>query len=227
MRELLMQLRWSIAGAVLLAVIGVATAYYYHLDLRRATAELAQARAASLSASASLAAAHAERQDIVEFLPRYRVLERLGAFGDERRLDWIERMDAIRAELKSPRLIYTIAPRAPLPERPEPVAGLGYEGSRVKIEFDLLHEGDLFHLLRRLSQPVMGFAEFQSCTLRRVPRMSVPTAREEAPTDGEPNLTGDCQLDWVSLIAARPAEAATDAGTALPATAARPPGAGS
>lgn len=222
-----MQLRWSIAGAALLAIAGVATAYYYHLDQRRAAAELAQARAASLSASANLAAAHTERQDVIEFLPRYRVLERLGAFGEERRLDWIERMDAVRDELKSPRLIYTIAPRAPLPERPEPAAGLAYEGSRVKIEFDLLHEGDLFYMLRRLSQPVMGFAEFQSCTLRRVPRVNAAANRDEGARDGEPNLTGDCQLDWVSLIAARPAEAAAEPAATTPASAARPPGAGS
>ncbi|MFN0163333.1 MAG: hypothetical protein ACKVQQ_19065 [Burkholderiales bacterium] len=226
MRDFLMQLRWSIAGAVLLAIVGVATAYYFHLDQRRAAAELALARAASLGASANLAAAHAERQEIIEFLPRYRVLERLGAFGDERRLDWIERMDAIRDELKSSRLTYTIAPRGPLPERPEPAAGLAYEGSRVKIEFDLLHEGDLFYLLRRLSQPVMGFAEIQSCALRRVPRANASASRDEG-RDGEPNLTGDCQLDWVSLIAARPAEAATEPAATTPASATRPPGAGS
>jgi hypothetical protein len=205
-KDFILQLRWAIAGALVLAIAGVVVALTFHFDQRRAAAEFALARAASASAAIRLEAAHLERREVIEYLPRYRALEALGAFGDERRLAWIERLDALRGELKSPRLEYTIAARAPLPDRAEPVPGLSFEASRLKVEFDLLHEGDLFVALKRLTHAPMGVSEIQSCTLRRLPRTAAATPRGDAPPDGSPNLGGECQLDWISLIAAKPAD---------------------
>ena len=211
MKELLVKLRWAIAFAFALSAIGVAAAMYCREQVNEARAVVAQSQAASREVQARLDTVHLERQEISDFLPRYNALRASGALGEERRLDWIERLADLRDSLKLPRLTYTISPRQPYTLLPEAGPTLGFAASRMKLELGLVHEGDLVALINRLGEPRMGVFEIQHCNLRRPVRSGLPEASRNSlhdPKDG--NLIGECNVDWITLVA----KATADAGTA-------------
>ena len=90
----------------------------------------------------------------------------------------------------------------------------------MKLDLGLVHEGDLVALIRRLGEPRMGVFEIQNCNLRRPVRAGGPAAARNAQADAkEGNLIGECNVDWITLIA----QPAADAGTApAPAPGRRP-----
>jgi hypothetical protein len=167
-------LRWSIAGAVLLVLLGISAAWYgtrLHAD---ATLLHAQAQARAIDAQQKLGRAHAERRDIDAYLPRYNNLRTLGAIDNENRLDWVERIAAIRTELHSTRLSFNVEPRQAYAMLPPPGAGLRFEASPMRLEF----------------------SEVRACSLAR------EAGGGEGATS--PGLSGICQFDWISLVGAAP-----------------------
>lgn len=190
-------LRWSIAGAVMLVLLGIAAAWYgTHLHAA-ATNLHDQAQARAIESQQKLGRALAERRDIDDFLPRYENLRGLGAIDNENRLDWIERIAAIRTELRSTRLTYSIEPRQAYTRLAPPGAGMRFEASPMRVEFSAVHEGDLLRLIERMRSPAMGVFEVRTCSLAR-----------EAGAGGDaaasPGLAGVCQFDWISLVGATP-----------------------
>jgi hypothetical protein len=143
---------------------------------------------------------YAERREIDDYLPRFNTLKSLGALGNENRLDWIERIAAIRRELDLPRLAYTIEPRQANAQMQQPVAGLTFETSRMKLDFALVHEGDLLRLIERLRSPAMGVFEIRACVLFRKPLAAAPASGLAGAAQAfAGNLEGACELDWISL----------------------------
>ena len=209
MTALLTQLRWAILGALFLACAGVAAALYGNDRHGLAAQAHAREKAEALKAHQRLGSVYGERGEIENYLQRFYTLRSLGALGNENRLDWIERLTAIREELRLPRLTYTIAARAPDPQMPDPGAGLRFETSRMRLEFDVVHEGDLLRIIERLRTPAMGMFEVRSCALSRM-RVGVPGADSAAPEAGvaRSNLAGVCELDWLSMTGTKPPEPA-------------------
>lgn len=209
MTALLTQLRWAVLGAVLLACVGVAAALYGNDRHSLAAQAHALEKAHALEAHQRLGSVYTERGEIENYLQRFYTLRSLGALGNENRLDWIERLAAIRDELRLPRLAYTIAARAPDPQMPDPGAGLRFETSRMRLEFGVVHEGDLLRIIERLRTPAMGMFEIRSCALSRV-RAGVQGAGPAAPEPGvaRGNLAGVCELDWLSMTGTKPPDPA-------------------
>ena len=212
MTALLTQLRWAILGALLLACVGVAAALYGNERQRHSAQAQAREKAAALTAQQRLGSVYAERGEIENYLQRFNTLRSLGALGNENRLDWIERLAAIREELRLPRFTYTIAARAPNPQMQDPGAGLRFETSRMRLEFGVVHEGDLLRIIERLRTPAMGMFEIRSCALIRV-RAALPGTDLAAPEAGaaHANLAGVCELDWLSMTGTRPPDPAAPA----------------
>ena len=205
MKSALAQVRWAGLGALVLASAGV-TAALYGIDRHRAT-ELGflQVKAQARDTQQRLGSVYGERLEIDAFLARYNMLQSIGALGDESRLAWIERLAAIRDDMRLPRLTYSVAARTPTVGLTEPAPGLRFESSSMKLEFGLVHEGDLLQIIARLRAPPMGVFEIRNCALQRA-----PAASADAPagaTDGRAtpaNLRGECLLDWTTLTGARP-----------------------
>lgn len=190
-------LRWSIAGAAFLVLLGIAAAWYGTRLHAEATLVQAEAQARAIEAQQKLGRAHAERRDIDAYLPRYGNLRALGAIDNENRLDWIERIAAIRTELHSARLSYSVEPRQAYARLAPPGAGLRFEASPMRVEFTALHEGDLLRIIERLRSPAIGVFEVRACSLARD---SGTGGQSAAP----PALAGACQFDWISLVGAAP-----------------------
>lgn len=205
MKSALAQVRWAGLGALVLASAGV-TAALYGIDRHRAT-ELGflQVKAQARDTQQRLGSVYGERLEIDAFLARYNMLQSIGALGDESRLAWIERLAAIRDDMRLPRLTYSVAARTPTVGLTEPAPGLRFESSSMKLEFGLVHEGDLLQIIARLRAPPMGVFEIRNCALQRAP--AAPADAAAGATDGRAtpaNLRGECLLDWTTLTGARP-----------------------
>jgi hypothetical protein len=201
----LKQLRWSALAALMLAAIGIAAAWVGDSRQQESATRHAIAQSAAIEAQRRLGSVYAERREIDNFLPRFNALGALGALGNENRLDWIERLAALREELRLPRLSYTIDPRQANPQLPAPGSGLVFESSHMKFEFELLHEGDLLRIIERLRNPAMGVFEFNKCVIARLEGTvaDLPAARGAvAPLASR--LGGECHLEWISLTGAKP-----------------------
>ena len=204
MKSTLENLKWAILGALLLACLGIAAGMHGHAREQEASRVFAMDEAAFRQSKQRLDSVYAERREIDDYLPRFNTLQSLGALGNENRLDWIERIASVRSELGLPRLVYTIEPRQASQHILQPVAGLAFETSRMKVDFALVHEGDLLRLIERLRTPAMGIFELRACTLARL--QTPPTVDGvKAGTAFDGNLEGSCELDWISLTGlARP-----------------------
>ena len=204
MKALLEHLKWAMLGALSLTCLGIAAVMHGNSRQQEASRIFAIDEAAFRQSKQRLDSVYVERREIDDYLPRFNTLRSLGALGDENRLDWIERIASIRGELGLPRLVYTIEPRQASRQILQPVAGLAFETSRMKLDFALVHEGDLLRLIERLRTPAMGIFELRACTLAR---SRAPTTIDgaNAGTAFAGNLEGSCELDWISLTGlARP-----------------------
>jgi hypothetical protein len=153
-------------------------------DFRRARAELTQAADRYRSASDDQAVYQ-------EYAARFLDMRERGWVGAERRLEWIETLQRINADLRLPRLAYEIG---------EQVPGEGYgrggdldlRRTPMSLELGLLHGGDVLTLLQRLEQEGKGLMTATRCELSR--------AQQRVRLDaGASNIRAQCGLDWYTL----------------------------
>lgn len=130
---------------------------------------------------------------IEEQLPEFVQLYRSGIIGDERRLDWVEALRAIDADLALPELDWKLESRAV--REPSFALDLGvYDllGSRMTLNAGLLHEGDLLELFALLDAAGMGLHTVDSCAMKREAGPLPDDARRKT-------ISLDCELSWFTI----------------------------
>ena len=111
-----------------------------------------------------------EKRIIETYLPQYRALEERGIVGDERRLSWVESLRDSALKIKLPSLRYELLPQQLYqPEFPLPQGIYRVYVSEMTLDGALLHEGDLFALLRELNRSASGLFTVSSCHLSGPP----------------------------------------------------------
>lgn len=184
------QVRWALLGLLAMLAAGAAAV---HLSTRlheHVVAEQRQALAARADAQSKLSRARDEEQELRATAARYDELQRRGILGEERRLDWIEHIRAIRDEYKLIDVQYEIAPEQDLPG----IAGERYRfmASTMRLRLMMLHEEDLQRLLDDLPRDVSAHVRARRCSIERLPapaQASADTAR----------LKAECELDWITV----------------------------
>jgi hypothetical protein len=157
----------------------------------QARQEQLQAQAARVEAAGKLARAREEEQEIKHNLLQYRALADQGIVGEENRLDWIERIAAIKLSRKLYDIHYEIAEQKKLDDSGANASGPDIMISRMNLNLPLLHEGDLFHLLGDLRAGTRGYFQVRSCQLSREP----PADRRAL----APQLGANCELDFYTI----------------------------
>ncbi|GAB2838692.1 hypothetical protein GCM10027277_01980 [Pseudoduganella ginsengisoli] len=131
-----------------------------------------------------------EKRDIALFQPIYQQLLARHLVGAENRLDWVGALRQMQDQYGLGPIAYDIAPRQPVVMSPAMDLGrFSLYATRMRIQIDLLHEGDLFTLLAGLR--AQGHSTVQECTLKR------PASAPNAPL--APTVTATCTLNWVTL----------------------------
>jgi hypothetical protein len=179
--------------AVALLAVGAAALFTTRQMLDSTRVEQKAAATERQSAQGKFARATDEEREIREKLVDYRKLRERGLIGDERRLDWVDRITEIKAARKLFDVKYSIDS-----QRPADYPGIAGAGdvellvSPMKLEMTLLHEEDLLRFIADLRAGIASHVFVRSCTLVRVERAA--TERATAP-----RLRAECIIDLVTI----------------------------
>jgi len=154
-------------------------------------------------AVSSLRTTHQRYRELVndiDLLEQYRNLyteyKASGLIGKERRLSWIESLEATNGVLRLPTLTYNLLPQEEF-ERPGLKVRQGVEvhSSPMDLTMGLLHEEDLFALLEGLRLSIRNLFTVDSCSFRR------ESGIERSLDTRQTNLRGNCTIRWVTIDA--------------------------
>ena len=150
-------------------------------------------RAERAAVQQRLARATQEELEIMEKLVSYNQLVARGVIGDEKRLDWVDAIAAIKNERKLFEVKYSIDPQRTLDLASVKGGGdVEFLTSRMRLELPLLHEGDLFTFLGDLERRIGSHVLVRSCAIQRADRSG-------AERGAGPRLRGDCVIDLVTI----------------------------
>ena len=197
-RRDLKHLRLPLAACLLLILAGVACYFaadsYLQETRRLGTASSAQ----RAEVQARLASASEEEREIKASLQQYQALAARGMVGEEKRLDWIDIITAIKNERRLFNINYSIDPQEEL-NYPgfSPGGSVKFMVSRVKMNLLLLHEEDLLNFIDDLARRGKSYLSVRSCDVQREGRGGGTTLA--------PRLRADCIFDLVTIRHDKPA----------------------
>lgn len=195
----LKRLRLPMAACVALALAGVAC-YLAADDYLQETKKLGAATSAQRAeVQTRLASANEEEREIKANLQQYQALAARGIVGEEKRLDWIDAITAIKNERRLFNIGYSIEPQNEL-DYPgfAPGGGVKFVVSRVKIEIQLLHEEDLLNFIDDLARRGRSYLSVRSCDIQRAERGSGGATLA-------PRLQATCAFDLITIRHHKPA----------------------
>jgi hypothetical protein len=134
-----------------------------------------------------------EKETIIEYLPAYNALLAKGFIGEERRIEWIERLRQIHGQYNLFSIDYSIGQQERY--RPSFVQNIGnhvMNRSIMELKLDMLHEGDLINLLEDLHENTPPFI-VRDCEITRPIGAEIDTKKVVA------NLKAACEIDWITL----------------------------
>ena len=192
----MMIMRWDIL--ILCASLLVSILFLYisdeyavktHRDRLAAQRQMSDARS-------RLNTAHEDQQNMAMYADEYRTLDERKIIGDEHRLDWLEGLERIRQNSLTLDFRYSIAPQKTY--IPQPAINSGnfeLHFSETKLQFELLHEGQLLDFFASLHRQIKGQYLLEGCSMQRT-----------AADDGEnlaatiaAHLRAECSGGWVTL----------------------------
>lgn len=183
-------IRWSVlaicASALLAALLLFSSGEYATQKLK--DRNFAQARLNN--ARNQLTTANEDRKNMATYADEYALLEEGGVIGDGSRMDWLEGLEQLRQHHLVPAFRYTIAPQKPYtPALPINSEMFDIQYSEMKLEFDLLHEGQLLNFFSAMRSNIKGHYQLQGCTLQR-------STSDSALKSG---LQAECRGGWITL----------------------------
>lgn len=134
-----------------------------------------------------------EKETIIKYLPEYNHLLDVGFIGEERRIEWIERLRQIHGQYNLFSIDYNIGQQERY--QPEYISNMGnhiLNRSVMELKLDMLHEGDLINLLRDLHINTPPFM-VRDCEITRPIGADIDVNQLKA------NLRARCEIDWLTL----------------------------
>jgi len=130
---------------------------------------------------------------ISDYYPQFVKLYEKGVIGKERRLDWIEILRDAGNEIKVHTLNFKIdSQNIYVPEYAINLGHFKLYSSKMSLDMQLLHEGDLFNFFQYLDEGANGIYGVSSCnfTGKSVEISDDPTVA---------NIEAKCDLDWYTI----------------------------
>ena len=130
---------------------------------------------------------------IKEHYPKFIELYNRGVIGSEKRLNWVETLQAAGTDIKLPAMRYQIESRKPYEPDYELDTG-DYElyATNMNLNLGLLHEIDLAKMISELNKDASGLFNIKRCRFSRTNK-----GLEFDPEKS--NISADCELQWYSL----------------------------
>lgn len=133
-----------------------------------------------------------EKDTIIKYLPEYQHLIDIGFIGQEKRLEWVDSLRRIHKDNKLFNIDYSINPQEVYITTL--ISNLGtfvLNRSVMKIEMNMLHEGDLLTLIENLIADQASPFIVRDCELTRTGAPKLNTFA--------PNMLSKCEIDWLTL----------------------------
>jgi len=183
----------SIIVFVISIIISGAVAFGAYYFEKQMLLEYNRANAAFQSISNRYLAVDEEEKLIRSHLPDFVKLYESGAIGDEQRLNWIEVLRAAGEEINLPSLNYQIESQQQYtPAFPLNLGKYRLYSSKMLLNMQLLHEGDLFRILEKLDTAAKGSYSISSCTLTQ-------TATQITDDPDASNISARCEVLWFTI----------------------------
>lgn len=178
---------------VALLAAGAALIYWTQQEQRTAAQQLAAAREDRSQARERLARIAEEEKEVNDKLEVYLRLRKAHILGEERRLEWADAMTRIRTSRELLDLRYLVERQRALFSAAGKPANVDFFASTMKVNIDLLHEGDLLGFLRDLRESGNAYHSIKRCMMARTG--SAPTG-----TSIVPRLRAECEIDLITII---------------------------
>lgn len=134
-----------------------------------------------------------DEKTILEYYPKFRALYEFGVIGHERRLNWVETLRAASESIGLTGLIYDISPQDKyIPEFFVRLGNFSLYSSIMRLNIDLLHEGDMLHLISKLNKYAKGLFTITECNFLR-------TNEELEKRHDAVNVKANCELRWLNI----------------------------
>ena len=192
-------LRWHIiALSISIAVSGALI--YASNQFAKSSAENSRLALKQINKARSrLNSAMQDRDNFATYTSEYANLEDRKILGDNHRLDWMEGLDLLSQQNLVMNFSYAISPQTIY--TPQPVIDSGnfeIHYSEMKLQLELLHEGQLLNFLNVMNEQIGGYYHLDSCSLSRTEKL---TNTEEEPPAPEikTNLMAECIGGWITL----------------------------
>jgi hypothetical protein len=189
-----------LAVFAMIVALGAVGVWYSNRAVQTATAGLEAARKQYNEAHERVTRSGDEYNTIVTFTPPYRELEKRGLVGEEQRLSWVDALRGANADMQLYGVDFEVGPQQPYAYAGDlGAASLSMQQSLMKLRLGLLYEDDLIRFFRRLAAANVGTFAVNQCNLQRV-------ASEEFRAANQPMLKAECELAWITIPPAAPAE---------------------
>lgn len=192
----LKRLQWAIAFLVVMALIGGGSVWSVQQLKKGSEKSLRDVSAERRDIQGRLARAREEQQELRDKIGRYQELKARGLIGPEQRLDWIEIIARLKAARGIFKLDYDFAPQRPVDPGilPGGAAAGGFEimSSQMRLQLQLLHEGELLTFLSELRDAVPALVQVRSCTIERLAPGTTDRGKNA-------QLKAECILEWITL----------------------------
>ncbi len=155
------------------------------------------------SSKQSLSAAHAKYVKLVEDIDRieqytekYNRYRESGLIGPERRLSWIETLEAVNDAIKLPRMTYTLSPQEKFVKPKLKVdKKVILNSTPMILGVDLLHEEDIFAVFEGIDSSIDNLYTLDSCTINSRRGIGSTFSTKAA------NMSARCLLRWITIDA--------------------------
>jgi len=138
-----------------------------------------------------------QKKLLAQFEHRFTQLEKSGIVGKEDRLNWVDTIENITSHHKIPYLKYHIDKRQALSSNhlARKYPGIDLFKSTMKLQMQLLHEGDLYTIINSLHHKARGLFDIKSCAIIR--NTTQTESLIESTTNK--NFSAKCELNWYTM----------------------------
>ncbi|MDP2823230.1 MAG: hypothetical protein Q8O52_11235 [Sulfuritalea sp.] len=190
------RLQWAIAFLVIMTLVGGGAVWSTQQLKKGSEKDFREAAAARKDIQTRLARASEEQQELRNKIERFKALKARGYIGPERRLDWIETVARLKAARRVFKLDYEFAPQRPVEASllPGGASAGGFEimSSQMRLELQVLHEGEVLAFLAELRDAVEALVQVRSCAFERIAPVNTDRGQNA-------QLKADCILEWITL----------------------------
>lgn len=132
-----------------------------------------------------------DQNNIETYLDEYSASVDAHLIGTEARLDWLENLEKLRPQKLVEDFRYAIGPQKNFVAQPAIDSGnFNVNYSEMKVQLDLLHEGQLLNFFDAVRGQIKGWYHLESCTIIR---------NAGDPKAGGTQLKADCSGGWITL----------------------------